>query len=67
MEAKREDDNGAPCSHHWVIDSANGPISRGVCRLCQEVREFENSPNIQLWGNGPTSKHPTRQSGDDRA
>ena len=31
------------CAHHWVIDAANGPASRGVCKLCHAVREFENS------------------------
>lgn len=39
----------APCHHHWVIEAANGPMSRGVCRLCQEVREFENSINESRW------------------
>ena len=31
------------CCHHWIIEPANGPISRGVCRTCLEVREFKNS------------------------
>ena len=43
------DSNEAPCHHHWVIEPANGPMSRGVCRLCQEVREFENSINESRW------------------
>ena len=38
-----------PCPHHWVIDRPNGPVSRGVCKLCQEVREFENSINANKW------------------
>ena len=32
------------CHHHWVIEPANGPVSQGVCRLCQQVsriREFD--------------------------
>jgi hypothetical protein len=33
----------APCRHHWIIETANGPVSRGVCRICQETREFRNS------------------------
>lgn len=37
------------CAHHWVIDAANGHTSRGVCKLCQEVREFENSTEASLW------------------
>ena len=37
------------CKHHWEIDRPNGPVSRGVCKLCQEVREFENSINENKW------------------
>ena len=31
------------CRHHWVIEPANGRYSSGECRLCHEVRSFENS------------------------
>lgn len=31
------------CRHHWVIEPANGRVSRGECRNCHEVRSFENS------------------------
>ncbi len=31
------------CCHHWIIETANGPISRGVCQICLESREFKNS------------------------
>ena len=31
------------CCHHWIIDMANGPVSRGVCQKCFESREFKNS------------------------
>jgi hypothetical protein len=31
------------CTHYWVIESANGPTSRGVCKFCGEQREFRNS------------------------
>ena len=37
------------CTHHWVIDAANGHTSRGVCQLCNEVREFENSTTATVW------------------
>ncbi len=30
------------CPHHWSIESPHGPVSRGVCKLCGEVREFKN-------------------------
>ena len=28
--------------HHWMVEPANGPTSRGVCD-CGEVRDFRNS------------------------
>ena len=37
------------CSHHWVIDSPNGPTSTGTCRDCGEIREFKNSIQITSW------------------
>ncbi len=37
------------CTHHWLIDAADGHLSRGVCKLCQAVREFENSHLTAKW------------------
>ena len=31
------------CAHYWVIEPANGPMSRGVCQVCWEVRDFSNT------------------------
>jgi hypothetical protein len=31
------------CTHHWMIDKANGPISTGLCNLCGEKKPFLNS------------------------
>ena len=31
------------CVHHWAIENASGPVSRGTCKMCGEVREFLNS------------------------
>jgi len=45
------------CTHHWVIDAANGHTSRGVCQHCNEVREFENSTYGTVW------KPPQRDTG----
>jgi hypothetical protein len=30
------------CSHYWIIETANGPKSRGVCQNCGEARDFLN-------------------------
>ena len=31
------------CCHHWVIETAHGPVSWGVCQVCHEGKEFSNS------------------------
>jgi len=31
------------CHHHWAIEEANGPTSKGVCKLCGTERVFYNS------------------------
>ncbi len=31
------------CCHHWIIESPNGPNSKGVCKFCNQEREFANS------------------------
>lgn len=39
-----------PCPpHHWIIESANGPLSRGYCRNCNEQKKFENSVAQFTW------------------
>jgi hypothetical protein len=30
------------CCHHWIIDVAKAPLSKGVCRLCGEEKLFRN-------------------------
>lgn len=31
------------CHHYWIIEIANGPKSRGVCKYCGETRDFLNA------------------------
>lgn len=31
------------CRHHWLIESASGPTSRGVCKVCGARNEFYNA------------------------
>jgi len=38
------------CGHQWMIDSPNGPQSRGVCRLCGAERSFQNFIEGSSWG-----------------
>ena len=30
------------CSHYWIIETSQGPMSRGVCKLCGDEKEFLN-------------------------
>jgi hypothetical protein len=32
-----------PCRHYWVIEVANGPVSRGQCKYCGAGKEFSNT------------------------
>lgn len=38
-----EDQSAPICCHYWIIETAHGPISRGECQICHEVRDFKNS------------------------
>ena len=38
-----EEETTCLCRHYWIIETANGPVSLGMCRLCHETREFKNS------------------------
>jgi hypothetical protein len=31
------------CRHYWVIEVANGPVSRGECKYCGAKKEFYNT------------------------
>ena len=42
--------DGPVCQHHWIIDSPAGPVSKGVCRVCDEEREFLNYVEGSSWG-----------------
>ena len=48
------------CRHHWLIESAEGPTSMGVCQFCHEAREFKNSVDTgeDRWVTRGRSKTP---------
>lgn len=31
------------CRHYWVIEVANGPVSRGQCKYCSVKKDFYNA------------------------
>jgi hypothetical protein len=40
---------GPTCQHHWLIETPQGSLSRGRCKVCGEEREFRNSASDHLW------------------
>ena len=44
------------CTHHWVIDSPNGPQSQGSCKVCGAEREFMNYLESSAWSSGEEKK-----------
>ncbi|MDO8751199.1 MAG: hypothetical protein Q7K03_08665 [Dehalococcoidia bacterium] len=46
---ERGEEKGVLCHHYWVIDSAGGPTSKGVCRLCGAQRQFKNYLEDAPW------------------
>ena len=42
-QAVPEEESKPTCRHHWVIETANGPVSWSVCQVCHEGKEFRNS------------------------
>ena len=37
------------CRHYWIVDPPDGPVSQGVCRYCDEVRDFKNFLEEAPW------------------
>ena len=50
------------CIHHWVIETANGPTSQGVCATCGSSREFCNSVSESV----KEKKHINLKNKDDK-
>ena len=51
------------CPHHWIIETPDGPMSIGRCRLCGEEREFSNT--VDTWAgwtiqSKPSPEYPLR-------
>jgi hypothetical protein len=40
------------CSHHWIIESPNGPTSWGICKFCGARKEFNNYLPLSSWEEG---------------
>jgi hypothetical protein len=51
----------ARCVHYWLIESPEGPKSRGVCKLCGAETEFSNYVPLSLLDD--RRHEPARPSG----
>ena len=45
-----QEEGNVACRHHWIIEAPTGPVSRGVCQICEDVREFKNYIESAPWG-----------------
>ncbi len=46
------------CHHHWIIESPDGPVSGGVCKLCGATKEFKNYIDETPWGEDASATQP---------
>ena len=53
------------CRHHWEIQPATGPISSGVCKNCDETREFKNYVEASTWGDDKSNNRATARANAD--
>ncbi|HIA75693.1 MAG TPA: hypothetical protein EYN38_06920 [Flavobacteriales bacterium] len=47
------------CTHYWVVDQPNGPVSTGRCKLCGHKEEFRNSMPGSGWDRSGQAKKNT--------
>ena len=52
------------CAHYWIIESPQGPVSKGVCKYCGAVSEFSNYMPYPSW-EGKMPKLPERHEMSD--
>ena len=48
MENIVEANEQKKCIHHWIVDSADGPVSEGKCKRCGTVAVFCNTYTSDL-------------------
>ena len=68
----QEPDGQDECRHYWLIESPNGPISRGTCKFCGAEKDFHNSPpEFMLYkrdtGNSELPGSPDKESNEEKS
>ncbi len=49
------------CRHYWIIEAPTGPVSRGVCQICEEIRDFKNYIESAPWGDDSSSSQDSSE------
>ncbi len=62
-DAMHEAGTDTDCQHHWVIETPNGAVSGGRCKLCGQARAFRNSTEDMLWDSDSFSLNGSRSRG----
>ena len=55
------------CVHEWLIESPNGPVSKGECLNCGQVSEFKNSKPVSGWDRTDNSKSNDNKKNDSKS
>ncbi len=55
------------CVHECLIESPNGPVSKGECLNCGQVSEFKNSMPVSGWDRTDNSKPNDNKKNDSKS
>lgn len=62
MTQEEQEEAVSECVHHWMIESPNGPVSMGTCKVCGESSEFKNSIQGSGWDRESPQSKRARQA-----
>ena len=60
MAKETKDEN---CVHHWSIQLATGPLSKGECLNCGEQKQFQNYVESSTWGESSGARGAKKAAG----
>jgi hypothetical protein len=49
VQQKKKPTSRVGCVHYWIIESPQGPVSKGVCKHCGAISEFRNYMPYPSW------------------
>ena len=67
MAAPTKAEQSKHCNHHWLIESPDGPTSKGRCKHCGAVKEFSNYLPYSSWTEEKTTaRKRSRRNGEEQ-